>query len=455
MSTEQIKLMSAMDIFASYQETFEEAKKKSNDESRGNRAAYLRFAKDGTYTVRILPLAPVIDADGNIHMDRKGYEYPVKEQVLKIESGKKDAKGKPQIIYVSVCNAKYVFPQLPADLIDTYVSTACEMYADDEALCKKLKESNFNGGLKWDSKRCMYVYDMDNRGEGLQILQLSYAQYKELEERKLQLWTKLSAKGQVPCPISSVANAYPLEITRKTDKKTEYSLNIDIVSGTDVLSEEEMQSLLDAPRLPEVIYRYTRFHLEATIAFLKQLDEKMGIAVMKEGAIAECVETIKLALPADDQSHFSISGSGNSSQDDNSSDNDLEALWNEWQALDDQGLDDKSDAGQNLRTSIKEYIEDNGLDIRLGRTKTNLDLLNEIEDVLGEEGGVAEPVDTEETPAHSTTPAPAPEPEAEEAEDDENSEPASPAPMRRQRNDDTNEPAVRPDRRSSRPARRR
>jgi len=52
MSTEQVKMMSAMDIFALHQETFEEAKKKSNDES-GNRAAYLRFSQDGTYTVRM------------------------------------------------------------------------------------------------------------------------------------------------------------------------------------------------------------------------------------------------------------------------------------------------------------------------------------------------------------------------------------------------------------------
>ena len=186
-----------MDIFALHQETFEEAKKKSNDES-GNRAVYLRFTQDGTRTVRILPLAPVIDADGNVRMDRKGYEYPVKELVLKIEDSK---KGKPKITFVNVCNAKYAYPTIPADLIDTYVATACDLYADDEALCKKLKESSFNGGLKWYSKRCMYAYDMDKRGDGLQILQLSYAQYKDLEDRKLKLWTKLSTKNNVPCPI--------------------------------------------------------------------------------------------------------------------------------------------------------------------------------------------------------------------------------------------------------------
>ena len=63
--TEQENMMSALDIFAASQETFEEAKKKSSDESR-KRANYLRFSQDGTYAVRILPLAPVIDKDGKV-----------------------------------------------------------------------------------------------------------------------------------------------------------------------------------------------------------------------------------------------------------------------------------------------------------------------------------------------------------------------------------------------------
>ncbi len=453
MSTEQAKNMSAMDIFALHQETFEEAKKKSNDES-GNRATYLRFSQDGTYTVRILPLAPVVDADGNVTMDRKGYEYPVKELVLKIENTKKDAKGKPKTTFVNVCNAKYAFPTLKTDLIDTYVATACDLYADDEALCKKLKESSFNGGLKWDSKRCMYVYDIDKRGDGLQILQLSYSQYKELEDRKLKLWSKLAKNGPVPCPISSPHNAYALEVTRKTEKKkTEYSINIDTVSGVDQLTEEELQSLLDAPRLPEVLYRYTRFHLEATIAFLTQMDEKLGISVMNEETIKDCIDQIKMLFPADDQSHFTPGGGSSNSASADGDEGGLDALWNTWQSLEDEGLDDKSEEGQNLRTSIKEYIEENGLNIRLGRTKTNLDLLNEIEDVLADGDDTASKAKDEE---EESAPATSAQPERGDDDEGDDDEPAAdPAPVRRQRSEDTNEPAARPERRSARPARRR
>ena len=120
--------MSALDIFASTQESFDDAKKKSAAES-GNRVKYFRISGDGTVAVRILPLAPVIDAEGNIlPMDRKGYEYPVKELVLKIKGDNNKQS------FVNVCNAKYAFPQLQSDLIDKYVELALSLYSDDEKL---------------------------------------------------------------------------------------------------------------------------------------------------------------------------------------------------------------------------------------------------------------------------------------------------------------------------------
>lgn len=457
--------MSALDIFASTQESFEDAKKKSAAES-GNRVKYFRISGDGTVAVRILPLAPVIDADGNVlPMDRKGYEYPVKELVLKIKG--ENSKQ----TFVNVCNAKYAFPKLQSDLIDKYVELALSLYSGDEKLCKKVKETSFNGGLKWDSKRCMYILDLDKRNDGIQVFQLSYSQYKELEERKLQTWTKLNKSGNVPCPISSIANAFPVEITRKTEnKKVGYSFNIDTLSPKDELTEDELQNLLNMPRLPETLYRYTRYHLEATIAYLNQYDETTGMEVMKEPEIKECIDQIKLCLPADDQSHFNMNGkNGNDAVDDGG--NTLDSLWDLYDKLCDEGLDDKSEEGQNLRTSIKEFIEDNDLDVSITRKKTNEMLLNEIQDILDEdaeeedtpapkksakkEEPVDEPADDDEEEEND---APATTPASEKSEDEEEQAPAR-ASRRRERNDDTNEPAAeapaRTERRAARPHRRR
>lgn len=461
---EQENARSLFDVFAASQETFEDAKKKSNEES-SKRASFFRFAKDGTYAIRILPLAPVQDQDGNfLPLERKGYEYPLRSLMLKIENPKKIVKGKPAITYVTVCNAKYAFKDsINADLIDTYVSVACEKYADDDKLCKKLREGGFSGGLKWDSRRCMYVIDLDNPGDGIQILQLSYSQYKDLEERKLNLWGKLNKNGKmVPCPISSIDSAYPVEITRKTENnKPAYSFNIDTVSDKDVLEEAILKQLIDMPRLPEQIYRYTRYHLEATVAYLEQLDEKFDIDVMSEEKVQNCIDQIKTLLPADDQSHFTL-GEGKEETDGVSA-NDIDSLWARYDALCNDDLDDQTAEGQELRTDIMAYIETHDLNVKVTRKKSNEDILNEIEDELAavaNDRGNDEDEEEQTAPASKRRPAPADEEDdaepAQPTDEEDNNEPEPERPRsRRERNDDTNEPAARASRRGARPPRRR
>lgn len=463
---EQENARSLYDVFAASQETFEDAKKKSKEES-SKRASFFRFAKDGTYAIRILPLAPVQDQDGNfLPLERKGYEYPLRSLMLKIENPKKIVKGKPAITYVTVCNAKYAFKDgLSADLIDTYVSMACEKYADDDKLCKKLREGSFSGGLKWDSRRCMYVIDLDNPGDGIQILQLSYSQYKDLEERKLNLWGKLNKNGKmVPCPISSIDSAYPVEIIRKTENnKPAYSFNIDTVSDKDVLEETILEQLIAMPRLPEQIYRYTRYHLEATVAYLEQLDEKFDIDVMSEEKVQNCIEQIKTLLPADDQSHFTL-GEGKEDEADGATANDIDSLWTRFDALSNDGFDDQTAEGQELRTDIMAYIEANDLNVKVTRKKTNEDILNEIEDELA-----AIPAHSDDEEEEEEKPAPASKRRPTHDDEEDDSEPAQPTNeeeeeeaaaserprSRRERNDDTNEPAARASRRGARPPRRR
>ena len=69
-------------------------------------------------------------------------------------------------------------------------------------LMKKIKGSGFDGGLKWNSQRAMYILDLDNREEGIHLLILSYSQYKDLEDRKLAIWKKLLEKILNVCALS-------------------------------------------------------------------------------------------------------------------------------------------------------------------------------------------------------------------------------------------------------------
>ena len=135
------------------------------------------------------------------------------------------------------------------------------------------------------------------------------------------------------------------------------------------------------PRLPEQIYRYTRYHLEATIAYLEQLDEKFDIDVMDEDKVQNCIEQIKTLLPADDQSHFTL-GEGKEGEGEEETASDNDELRDHYDALCNDGLDDQTAEGQELRTSIMAYIEANDLNVKVTRKKTNEDILNEIEDEL-------------------------------------------------------------------------
>lgn len=455
------KTLNPFDFFAVNQETYEDAIKKSAEESQSfSRVKHFRIDSPGTYTVRVLPIAPTL-VDGKYILDRKGYEYPIKTQVLRLENPKPSSK-KDKMFFVNVCQSRYA--GISVDLIDTYLKVAEEKYGDDEKLMKKIQGSGFEGGLKWNSQRCMYIIDTENRKEGIQMLSLSYSQYKDLEERKLTLWKKkLNKDPKHPCPISSLQFAYPVEITRKEEnKKTSYSFNIDTSDDYYQLSQEEVQALMDIQRLPDALYRYSRFHLEATIEFLNQYDKKMEMDVMSSKEIAETIEKIKMELPADDKSHFSFDKKERQGEDNEggSNEDELNALWSRWEKLNDRGIGDKSDEGQELRDDIRAYIDEHELDVRVTRNKTNQDLLEDIEDALdvAKDAAHAEDPEPKNEPEEEPTPSKQPEDDPE----DENTEDPEPAPAhhtrserrRAEREDDTNEPAARPERRAARPERR-
>lgn len=424
---EDMVKFSALDFFTTTQETLEDAKRKKAAES-ATKTAFLRMTKDGTYSVRVLPLAPEIGPDGApLPMKRKGYEYPYKDIFLKLNVT--DKTGKRTVKNYPVCHTKLAYPSLDNDLIELYVRLACEVNANDKAFCDKITGSSFNGGLKYNNTRCMYVLDNAERSKGLQILQLSYSQYKDLDDLRLTNWTKMQQKNpSALCPISSPLAAYPVEIRRETGQKTEYKISISVIDGTDTLSQEELQALLDAPRLPEALYVYRRFHLDVTIEFLKQRDEEYGLQIMNRQEIKDCIDQIKLHLPADDTSRF-IPGGDDAPKVEAMT---LEKLWDMFDDLEEKGLGDRSEEGQQLRTALREFIEDNNLDVYVDRKKSNQSVLEEIADLMNEGAAASKPAPQDSVELD--------EPVNVELDTDEVDEPSA---RRRERNDDTNEPAIR------------
>lgn len=75
--------------------------------------------------------------DGSYKLERKGYEYPVKTQVLKLDNPRPTGKKDKQF-FVNICHSSYA--GLSVDLIDTYLQVAENKYGSDEKLMKKIKD---------------------------------------------------------------------------------------------------------------------------------------------------------------------------------------------------------------------------------------------------------------------------------------------------------------------------
>ncbi|MFR9622509.1 MAG: hypothetical protein SNG97_07095, partial [Rikenellaceae bacterium] len=184
-----------------------------------------------------------------------------------------------------------------------------------------------------------------------------------------------------PCPISSVQGGYPVNIKKKkNNSKTEYDIDIETLDGPEAVTIEELTALMAAPRIPEVINRYSRYHYEATIEFLRQCDERFDMNIMETEVMKEAIEKLGAEIPADDKSSFSFDKRTKDAKE-NQAELTLDDLFTRYEELQEVGKGDKSDEGQELRAMIRTFIQQEKLDkeVRITRHTTNSDLLNMIE----------------------------------------------------------------------------
>ena len=356
---------SVEEMFLGIQESYEAAQQRAQEENRAfARTEFFRMDKLGVYRLRVLPLAP--NADGTA--SRPGYEFPVHQLLLELE--KPTTGNKAQKMYVTVTRATDA--GYSVDPIETYrrLAVAQAKEQGDDKLAEKIDGGSFGGGLKYSYGHCLYIFDLNERGKGIQMMTLSHAQFKDLDERKFKLWQKKLQKNPAyPCPISSVRDAYPVEIEkRKNGSKTEYVISID--------NESDPVSL-------------TRDHLGATVEFLKQCDALYGMSLMETDDMKAVIDTLEGELPKEDTSAFSFdrrtkdsrengqNGSGRISYDD---------LSDRYEELRSQSLSDRTEEGQELRSLIRAFIEQEGLSVHVTRSTSNGELLDMIYDeIMGPE----------------------------------------------------------------------
>lgn len=392
--------MSVENLFLKSQESYETAQARAAEENKGfAKTEFFRMEKLGTYRLRVLPIAP--NPDGST--DRNGYEYPIHQMLLELEKPSKSNKA--QYAYVTVprtTDAGY-----SVDLIDTYRKIAVSEAKDNgnEKMAEKIAGGSFGGGLKFSYGHATYILDLDERAKGVQLLTLSHSQFKDLDERKFKLWQKKLAKNpSYPCPISSIANAYPVEIEKKkNNSKTEYAISIDNEADTDTLSKEELTALLNTPRIPEIIFRYSRYQFGATVEFLKQCDNKYNLNIMDSEEMKEAIEKLSSELSKEDTSEFTFDKrSKDAKENAENSTVSIDSLFDKFEDLQEQGLGDKTEEGQELRGLIRAFIEQEHLSVRITRSTSNQELLDMIEEAM--QGGDKTSKDTQTQAVQETGP---------------------------------------------------
>lgn len=399
--SEEILKKSLYDQLLQSQMTFEEAEEKSKKEAGRPRVERFRIGEDGEYPLRILPLVPTLDEEGNVMpMERKGYEYPLRQFFLTINLPKKAGKkDKSMRIPVVRTNDKGFGPGYSVDLIDTYARIAKEMYGDDDDLMKAMNGNGYKNpsSLKWQFQHAMYVLDISSdkeRAKGPQIWQCTQTNYKAIDDAKMRLWRELLEDDpKATDPVAGIKHAYGVKIIRgNTNGKVDYTAEIGRKYVD--LTEEEIKKLLDMPRIPELIYRFTRYHMEAEIEFLKQYDELHDLDITEQSDFKDAVETLKGELPADDTSHFDLATASSEKSTKSSAEVTVESLWADYDAMASEGVDEKSDEYQDLRERIRQFAEDHDLDVRLSHSKNNKQLLEEVEEAYEEQEHQSKKSDT-------------------------------------------------------------
>ncbi len=387
--------VSVENLFLAGQSSYEEAQRQSAEENKSfSKTEFFRMEKLGTYNLRMLPIAP--SQDGTL--DRKSYEYPCRSLLVEL-TNPKSKEGKPH--YVSLPRATDA--AYSVDLIDTYRKEAVDeaLSRGNEKMADKIGGGSFGGGMKYTYSHAIYILDLDERAKGVQLLHLSHSQFMALEEKRFTLWQKLLQKNpNAACPVSSVQGGYPVVIKKKkNNSKTEYDISIETLDGPEVVTIEELTALMTAPRIPEIINRYSRYHYEATIEYLRQCDERFDMNILDTAIMKDAIEKLASELSPEDKSSFSFDKRTKDSKD-NAAELTLDDLCTRFEELEAAGKGDKTEEGQELRVMLRSFIEQERLTVRMTRHTTNSNLIDMIE------------------AAYSDTPKDEPEPEDEQVDEE-------------------------------------
>lgn len=366
---------------------------------------------------------------------------------------------------------------IKGDLIALWNKMAkAQLEADNNA--SKLKElTDYRTSVSYNYEFPCYVIDTEKKEEERAILLFTpnYSQYKLINEANFMVWKGLqksarkdaekqgkkdglsgaeleafinNAELEVYSPMINPLGAYETVLERYKDgAKNKFKAMIDRDGDEFEMTEKIMNELMALPSIAESHYVYRRRDLEATCVFLAQKDIAFGVSVVNTPEFLAEKAKIESQLDDNDNSKFiakskdveysieellSIASGGALTFGDICEEADRIA-----DMIASGEAEEEGDEAASLREMIQEFIEQEGLPVVLKASKSNDDLLDEIEKVL------SKPSAEKETKKEADKPAKTERKKADEVatQDDEpeyekpskEAEPTSDAPVRRRR----------------------
>lgn len=323
--------------------------------------------KEGTFEARILPLKP----DGE--EVRVGWTYPIHETWLSITRSNGTSR-KHRVIRPD-------YAGIDGDLLMMYVNEAKKIAEDTKNDELQADLEDWRNGMYYRARELAYVLNVNERAKGVHLYNMSKSQYNDIHSLHMDLWGQLidSVDKNAECPFTAMENAYLLRITRsKEEGQTKYKFRQSL-QNNDSLTQEEILAWYNTPSIPEMQYVYNRYMFTGVVCFLEQFDAKWELGICDTEAYLELKAKVEEQLDPNDTSTFEVDGSSSDDEEEGGSLN-LDDLFDEFDAIADKEAD--SEEAANLRTKIAEFIEQEGLDVRVSIRKTNEDLLADIKSAL-------------------------------------------------------------------------
>lgn len=348
--SETKKKFSLQDLKGTKQAAVAVQAKEIENRGGGNKQEYIQLEDGTTSKVRVFPAHPDTDPDNLFAQKREVSWLPFK-------------KDNGELGRRPVLNAVTHGGQAK-DIVVCYLKAAPEFIKSDRKLDSKGKAkkidalTDFKTGIAPKGSYVMYAKKEEKEKTLRGLLEVTYGVKRKMDALST---SELEEDPEALDPIADPMNGSALKITydSKKDNNSKYTVVLDRKSSE--LTEEDVEWLNEQrPLTEQLVGVYHKGHFDKAMAGLELYDAEHGIGLFKDEDFQDLASSLRDQLPE-------------APERDSDEDEPKGGKGGKRQRLEDMD-----------RNELKQFIMDNDLDIRVTRKMDEEDILEAIEEELGQ-----------------------------------------------------------------------